>query len=83
LEESVLEVVFQSLLDDMEYPRRSTEGDEEEYVREYAVAQVDDRSALEQLRRRARRRETGGEHSRRGYSVPDTLMRPKAEEVSN
>ena len=87
LEENVLEVVYSSLMDELQYPRgkmnhhkKRTEEEEEDHLfqQEYqTVSKRKDRLALEQLRRRKKQHSTTT-----AYSLPtDRQGRRKAEDA--
>jgi hypothetical protein len=82
LEENVLEVVYTSLMDELMYPRKDKE---DLYQKEYERANVDDRGALESLRRNPTSFDnikTTHPSSLNGYSLPNDMEgRAKAEKA--
>ncbi len=90
VEEGVLELICESLLDELRYPRQSNDEDEE-FARAWAMASEEDRPALAALRRRTQPSATDPQPTRRPavtassssspqpYSIPDVSLRPAAE----
>jgi hypothetical protein len=75
VEESVLQLMFESLLDNLTYPRHGE--DEAEYQSLLARAGEDDRASLAALRRGHRT-----EARAASYSIPDLKSRPGAESAA-
>ena len=79
LEENVLEVIFSSLMDELTYPAKGKDGEEDAYKKEYERVDVEERSALESLRRQSGpTRVQGGARTHQHQRHPSTLTQPLA-----